>query len=75
MISTVRLRQAGAKKWVTVARDGFFKSEKRRSAGMELVLDVIRALLLTMFSTSAKIFFFRGMDSVAASITRSQFLS
>jgi hypothetical protein len=42
MTSTAGLRQAGAKKWVTVARS-CFKSEKICAAGSELVLEVISA--------------------------------
>jgi hypothetical protein len=42
MTSTAGLRQAGAKKWVTVARPGCFSSAKMRAAGSELVLEVIK---------------------------------
>ncbi len=68
--STGRLRQAGAKKCVTVARSGFRMWAKSRPAGMELVLEVMIASGETMSSIAAKILCFNGMLSVAASITK-----
>jgi len=59
-------------------RDGrplrYFILLKILSAGMELVFEVMIVSGRTMFSTVSKIFCLRGMFSVAASITRSQFL-
>ena len=73
MTSTGSDLQAGAKKWVIVVLSGLFIFEKILSAGMELVLEVMIVFSLTIFSRLSKIFCFRGMFSVAASITRSQF--
>ncbi len=70
--STGRLRQAGAKKWVTAVRPGCCIRLKIRSAGMELVLDVMMVSVDTRPSTCSNIFCFSGMFSVAASMTRSQ---
>jgi hypothetical protein len=72
MTSTAGLRQAGAKKWVTVARPGCFSSAKMRAAGSELVLEVIKASGRTTPSTWAKMRRFSAMFSVAASMTQSQ---
>ena len=72
MTSTAGLRQAGAKKWVTVARPGCSRPAKMRAAGSELVLDVITASLATRASTSAKIRRLSARSSVAASSTQSQ---
>ena len=69
--STAGLRQAGAKKWVTVVRSGCVRSSKSQDAGIELVLEAMMASGDTRSSIMAKIFFFRGTFSVAASITRS----
>ena len=74
MTSTAGLRQAGAKKWVTVVRSGCFMSAKMISAGMELVLEAMMVVGATRSSIMAKIFFLSGMLSVAASITRSAVL-
>jgi hypothetical protein len=71
MTSTAGLRQAGAKKWVTVARSGRFISLKISSAGSELVFEVISASGPTTASIMAKILRFSGRFSVAASITQS----
>ena len=71
MTSTAGLRHAGAKKWVTVVRSGCCMSAKRIDAGMELVFEVMMASAATRSSIMAKIFFFSGMFSVAASMTRS----
>ena len=72
--STAGLRHAGAKKWVTVARSLCWSSEKMRSAGRELVLEVMTASLATRASISAKMRRLSLMFSVAASITQSQAL-
>ncbi|MFO1301881.1 MAG: hypothetical protein U1F17_16215 [Burkholderiaceae bacterium] len=71
MTSTAGLRQAGAKKWVTVARRGWRRSAKIRAAGSELVFDVMIASGETRASTSAKIRRLSARFSVAASSTQS----
>jgi hypothetical protein len=70
--STTGLRQAGAKKCVTVARSGWAISLKMRWAGSELVLEVMTAVAVTRASTSAKMRRLSARSSVAASITQSQ---
>ena len=72
MTSTAGLRQAGAKKWVTVARSGRRRSAKMRAAGSELVLLVITASPASRASTAAKMRRLSARSSVAASITQSQ---
>ncbi len=73
--STPRLYHAGAKKWVMAVRPGCLRWLKICSAGMPLVLEVSMASSATIDSSWVKIFFFSSTASVAASITRLQFLS
>ncbi len=72
--STPMLRHAGAKKWVMVVLSGWLKWLKIISAVMPLVLEVMIVSFPTIDSTFVRIFFFSSRFSVAASITRPQFL-
>ena len=67
----VLLRQAGAKKCVTVARFLCRIPEKIRAAGSEEVFEVIQASGRISASSCAKIFRFSARSSVAASIAQS----
>ena len=71
MTSTTGLRQAGAKKWVTVARFLCRRSAKIRAAGSDEVFEVIHASGRISASSWVKIFRFSARSSVAASIAQS----
>ena len=71
MTSTTGLRQAGAKKCVTVARFLCCSPEKIRAAGSDDVFEVIQASGRINASSCAKIFRFKPKSSVAASIAQS----
>mmetsp|Transcript_28161 Transcript_28161/g.39324 ORF Transcript_28161/g.39324 Transcript_28161/m.39324 type:complete len:206 (-) Transcript_28161:108-725(-) len=72
--STKGILPTGLKKWIPTHRSGLASTEASSVMESELVFVAITQSGLTVFSSSKNIFFFNGMSSTAASMTRSQSL-